>query len=389
MHPEHVLSQGEIGIELLGNGKVKMKVGDGVTEWGSLPYFGGEENKVYVGELDTNETADAAIKRLVGEADVNGGDMAIIKKAIANDKYEYTAYVYVGSAWQAMDGNYDAENVYFAKDLTITANVGVQTVGSSGSKTLDTTGKNLKQVMDMLFAAEKDPTATAPGVGVTLSSAGAKEVGTEFAPTYSATLSAGSYTYGPATGITAKTWAITDSNGKTASTASGTFDSFTVEDETSYKITATATYDAGAVPVTNLGNPCPAKQIAAGSKSNTSSAVTGFRKMFAGSKTTQDATLTSALIRAMSENSRAAGAVTDWAVEVVEGATQVVVAVPDGYAVTAVKDTGAFGTDIVASFIKQTVAVEGLNGYKAKNYNVYVYKPETALGANTYKVTVR
>lgn len=381
------MSKGEIGLEMLGNGKVKMKIGDGVTEWGSLPYFGGAEGKVYVGELGADETAEAAIARLVGDADVNAGDIAIIKKLVTGDKYEYTAYVYGNDAWQAMDGNYDAENVYFGKDLTITANVGVQTVGSSGSKTLETTGKNLKQVMDMLFAAEKDPTPSAPGVTVKLNDAGSKEVGTVFTPTWSASLSAGSYTYGPATGITAKSWSVSDTNGKTAEAASGTFDSFTVEDGTSYKVTATATYDAGAIPVTNLGNPCPTKQIGAGSKSNSSSAVTGYRKMFAGSKTTQDATLTSAIIRLM--GARAAGAVTDWEVSVVEGATQVVIAVPDGYSVTAVKDVGAFGTDIVASFIKQTVAVEGLNGYTAKNYNVYVYKPEAALGANTYKVTVK
>ena len=34
------------------------------------------------------------------------------------------------------------------------------------------------------------------------------------------------------------------------------------------------------------------------------------------------------------------------------------------------------------------VAVEGANGYTAKNYNVYVYSPDTGLGANRYEVTV-
>ena len=63
-----------------------------------------------------------------------------------------------------MDGNYNAKNVYFDSDLVLTANVGVQTIPSSGSKTLVTTGKNVKQVLDMLFAARKLPTRTLPAV---------------------------------------------------------------------------------------------------------------------------------------------------------------------------------------------------------------------------------
>lgn len=372
---------------MLENGKVKMKIGDGVTAWSNLAYFGGAENHVYVGELGEGETANAAIARLVGTAELNLGDIAIIKKLVYGDKYEYTAYVYDGNAWQAMDGNYDAENVYFAKDLIITANVGVQTIPSSGSKTLATKGKNVKQVMDMLFAAEKNPTKSDPAVGVTLTGAGAKEVGSKFTPAYSASLSAGSYTYGPATGITATAWEISDTNSNTGATASGKFDEFTVGDDTNYKVTAKATHGQGAMPVTNLGNEYAGARIAAGNKTGTSAAVTGYRNIFAGSKTTQDAAFDSDIVRAFSTK-RAAGAVNDWQVAVVEGAKEVVVAVPTGYKVTKVLDVGAFGTDIFSSFVNQTVAVEGANGYTAKNYNVYVYKPAAALGANTYKVTI-
>lgn len=371
---------------MLENGKVKMKIGDGVTAWSNLAYFGGAENHVYVGELGESETANAAIERLVGAAELNLGDIAIIKKLVYGDKYEYTAYVYDGNAWQAMDGNYDAENVYFAKDLIITAPVGVQTIPSSGSKTLATKGKNVKQVMDMLFAAEKNPTKSEPKAKVTLTGAGEKEVGSKFTPAYSATLEAGSYTYGPATGIVATAWEISDTNGNTGATASGKFDEFTVGDDTNYQITAKATHGQGAMPVTNLGNEYAGARIAAGTKTGTSAAVTGYRNMFAGSKTTQDAAFDSAIIRALAKNEKAVAKT--WEVPVVEGAKEVVVAVPTGYRVTKVLDVGAFGTDIVASFVKQTVAVEGANGYTAKNYDVYVYKPAAALGANTYKVTI-
>ena len=52
-------------------------------------------------------------------ADLNAGDSAIVKHLIYGDKYQYTAYVYDGTNWAAMDGNYSAENIYFADDINI------------------------------------------------------------------------------------------------------------------------------------------------------------------------------------------------------------------------------------------------------------------------------
>ena len=50
--------------------------------------------------------------------------------------------------------------------------------------------------------------------------------------------------------------------------------------------------------------------------------------------------------------------------------------------------TGAFGTDIVGSFVKSVVSVKGANGYTGIDYKVYVYSPATALGANKYDVKI-
>ena len=109
-----VLLKGEMGVEFLDNGKVKMKVGDGATTWENLPYFGGNTAKTFqVSSLDDITDTDIAV-----------GDTAIVKTAIyvdtkddTNSKYSYTGYVYNGSAWTAMDGNYNAENVYFDEDM--------------------------------------------------------------------------------------------------------------------------------------------------------------------------------------------------------------------------------------------------------------------------------
>ena len=73
---------------------------------------------------------------------------------------------------------------------------------------------------------------------------------------------------------------------------------------------------------------------------------------------------------------------------VVEGARQVIIAVPTGRKVTKVADKAAFGTDIFEKFVNNPVSVAGAAEGYDKIYNVYVYSPSTALGANTYTVSV-
>lgn len=98
---------------------------------------------------------------------MQSGDIAIIKRVIASEKYEYTAYVYNGISWCAMDGNYNAENVYFDKDLVTTSAIGNITL-TNGQATIAAAGKNLKQVFDTIFVKEKNPSVTQPSVSVSL-----------------------------------------------------------------------------------------------------------------------------------------------------------------------------------------------------------------------------
>ena len=79
-----ILLKGEIGIEYDPSGKVKMKVGDGITNWSALGYFAGEDEKIYqVDSYEALPTTDVAI-----------GDTGIVKTLISGDKYSYTGYVY-------------------------------------------------------------------------------------------------------------------------------------------------------------------------------------------------------------------------------------------------------------------------------------------------------
>ena len=88
----------------------------------------------------------------------------------------------------------EADCLTFDDDIVITTAVGNIPI-ENGSGVIHAKGKNLRQVFQELWTKELDPETTQPAVtistGVTY-----KEVGAKFTPTYSASLSAGSYSYG-------------------------------------------------------------------------------------------------------------------------------------------------------------------------------------------------
>lgn len=372
-----------------------VKYGDGTTTYGELEYSGGTATQAshYEGVRQDGEVDADVFTRVLGEigATAQKDDIFVIKALIAEGKYSYTAYVYDGTVWAAMDGNYSAENVYFPNDLTYTANIGVLTVPSSGSGTIAASGKSVKDVFASILAQEKNPGKTEPAVTLNCPQMGAYEVGTKVTPTYSASLSAGAYTYGPATGIVPTGWSVTDGS-KTLSTASGTFDELTVGDTTNYSITATATHDEGAVPVTNIGNAYEDGKISAGSKSATKSKISGYRNSFYGTKETSEDVVDSALIRTLTKSGKALANGNSFNLSIPVGAKRIMFAYPATLRdVSSVLDVNGMNAEIVSAFtpLLQIVSVEGANGYDAIDYKVYVYDiPKANDAANTYKVTI-
>ena len=388
-----VLLAGEIGIE---TDTLKMKVGDGTSNWKALGYLGADANDI-LAIINENRDSCTTVEVAEGQSDAEAlatisnpknGDTAVLVKAISGDKKSYTAFVY-DNAWKAMDGNYNASNVYFDKDLTYTVQFGTL-AQPSGSGTFSAAGKNVEQVLSSLMAQEANPTKSNPAVSFTAEGGfGTFEIGTKKNLTYTAALSAGSYTYGPATGITAQTWEVscTGVTG-TKSTANGTFENVVAE-ATAKKITAKATYNEGAIPVTNLGNPYPAGKIAAGSASKNSSELKGVRYMFWGPMNDADMALNSANIRALAHK-QASGTGTLGTFGAGAGAKKVVVAVPAGRKITKVLMPSALNADVTALFVKQgsQSSVEGAEGYTAAAYDVYVYQPASIDAGETYSVTI-
>lgn len=380
-----VLKAGEVGIE---TDTSKMKVGDGVKTWDELKYAGGDAAQNFDVVPENEETDVTAITRVVGATELHVGDTAIVKRVISGDKTSYTAYVY-DSEWKAMDGNYRADNVYFDDDITYTVAIGTL-AKPSGSAKFAAKGKNVEQVLSSLMAQEANPSKSNPAVSFSAQGGfGTFEIGTKKNLTYTAALSTGSYTYGPATGIIAQTWEVscTGVTG-TKSTATGTFESVVAE-ATAKKITAKATYNEGTVPVTNLGNPYPAGKIVAGTASKDSGELKGVRYMFWGPMTEADAALNSANIRALAHKD-ATGAKTLGTFGAGAGAKKVVVAVPAGRKITKVLMPSALNADVTALFVKQgsQSSVEGAEGYTAAAYDVYVYQPASIDAGETYSVTI-
>lgn len=335
----------------------------------------------------------ATLDEAIASGTPKAGDFAVVSTPIGETgKVQKTAYHYDGTNWIAFDGNYSAENVYFPEDLTTTSAIGNITL-TNGQATVAAAGKNLIDVWNTIFIKEKNPTSnTAPYVTLTANQNKAYEVGTTVTPTYTATFNAGKYQYGPATGITVESWSVTNSDGGSSTTNSGSFDAIEVGDDTNYTITATATHTEGATPVTNTGNDYAAAKFAAGTKSKTSAAITGFRKAFWGYSDSllAQADITSAVIRDLQGSSDGAVAVgSTFDVDFVAGSKTVIIAYPATVAdMSAVIDTGAMQTPIQKAH-DFTVDVEGANGYAPASYKVWLYTfADGASADNTYAVTI-
>lgn len=343
------------------------------------------------------------------------GDVFVVTTTVDGSTYEQSAYFYDGSAWVAMTGSVDADKVILRENITLAGGytqVGNLTKSQNGTATFSTKGKSVMDALTEIFSKRLQPSITAqPSIGTfTLTGAGAVEAGTKVASAaYSAaSLNAGSYQYGPATGVTATNWKVeritnaATTQVATASAASLTAGSdnnggtgFIIGDAggdnavSSLKYRVTATHGAGVTAKDNLGAASsPAVAIAAGSKTKDTAAYTPFRNVFYGAATSKPA-LDSAAIRALGKTGKAyaAGTLT---INVPVGAQRVAIAcIATAKGVTKVINETAMNADVTGTFVKSTVSVEGANGYAAKEYNVWVFEPAVAYGnAAVLKVTL-
>lgn len=413
-----LLLSGEIGIE---KDTGLMKIGDGINYWNDLEYANECERAAHYEVIPTDaQTDDEAIAAKLAELGVAAkvDDLVIVKREIADGKKSHTAYIYNGTAWAALDGNYSAANVFLPNKITLAGDYGVDSrkdkITSIGNLRIGDTieaGTSLQSLfMDMLSQRlQPSATPTAPAASITLYTdgstkkvtAGAVEVGTTINPYFVASLSAGSYTYGPATGVTATSYDVTSTGRNTvdgatadtaedsATTASGAFDSFIVDDNTSYKVSVSIPHNAGVAAHDNLGDPAnPEVKIEAGTKTANSGTVSGYRAWFCGYKNGDNAladatAITGSQVRALGNSANGS-----WksSMDVIQ-MKQMFFAAPAGKGYKPViKDSKTTAPQTVKGPI--TVAVEGKDGFDAIDYDVwYVANTAAASGSATLNIT--
>lgn len=400
--------------------------GDGVSTYEAL-LSAFEASKAttathYEGVRSDGEDDNAVIARVLADAGVAAkqDDVFIVKTLIADGKYSYTSYVYTGSAWAAMDGNYSAKNVYFDSDLVVTQSFGKYAVSSSvPNQTIEASGMSLYDLLMDAYSESKDPTASNPKVtGFNVTGNGASttsfEVGTTVTPQWASTFNAGSYTYKSSaskdniapvsgTGVSATAWEVKQGSAVIGSAEDGTAAaSFVIGDGNntdvsgSVSFSITADYSDGNYALTNL-NTLPASdvRITAGTTAAATDTLTFTRRMFGAG--TNAETVDSAVIRGM--KSAVASAVASSApfeFSAVAGDTKVIFAYPKAMTTATPKFeifTMAWGE--TSGFVSSEVEVADARGTNedgtlnnAMTYTVWTYTPAGAFAAAETKYRV-
>lgn len=303
----------------------------------------------------------------------------------------------------------NASTVETTTSFKVTTAVGNYKVG-------DTVQKDdiQKIIMDML-SKDVYPTRTEnASASITLTGAGAKEVGTEFTPQFSFSTKGGKYNANgveQAANVTYNTFSVTESgrpDGATAGTStssSGSFAKFTVTDDTNYKLTGSCKSTQGDIPKTYLGSDYDVDDTSIDVRINAkdwndlnSSAVTGYRGCFYGyysEKKLTPTALTSAQVRSLctSAKSTLAGFLTydntnKYYYVTTNKMQQMFFAAPKGkYSTVAVANSTNGAPQTVTKITD--VMVEGLNGYTTAAYDVwYVDNAGAESGETKFKVTI-
>jgi hypothetical protein len=299
------LLEGEMGIETdTGLFKIGKKIevnGEMVlATWAELEYA----NEIPEVDLSTVTNHVKVVDGTVDDLGVGTvvGDMGIVRAVINGDVKSHTAYVWNGTAWEAMDGNYSAANVFLPSDIVLAGDYGTDSRGdritSLGNYRMGNTiaaGSSIESVFNGLFTKEisenlanASPTTTINATKDTYLLVGADST----AQTVTLSLNKGSYDNGYGyvvskneTGIADGTKAVTVvTNDGTGVEANQYYFNGTAQNVNSYSVASTKKTTAPAAetikakisyknaghPVSNLKNIYPTQTLADGTTSEVS-----------------------------------------------------------------------------------------------------------------------
>ncbi len=438
------LLENEIGVE---SDTGKFKFGKYITDpetlekrlayWTELDYAGlgpediqslidDAEDNVYVLEV-TDGSSDSEAILSDSSIKTDKGNMIIIRRLLCDSdssddkKWSYTSYVSDGENWRAMDGNYNAKNVYFDEDLVVTQSFGKYTTSSSNpNKTIPSTGMSMYDLIMDAYSEKKNPSKTNPKISAFSVTGNGNsntsfEVGTSVTPQWTSTFNSGSYTYKSdadgstpispvsGTGVKSTAWEVKQGDTVIGTTEDGTAESsFIIGDGNNTDVSGTvgysitASYSDGYYALTNLNTlPDTEVRITAGTTDAVTDTLSFVRKMFGGG-TTAD-TVDSAIIRG--EKSATASAISSSApfeFSAIAGDNKVIFAYPKSLTTKTPKFeifTMAWGE--TSGFVSSEVSVADARGTNEDGslnnpmtYTVWTYTPAGAFAAAETKYRV-
>lgn len=449
----YVLAKGEPAVEFIPNvgtessvvTAIKLKIGDGFTQFKDLPYVGDHLNAEFSARFDAIDAAMASmgnavfqinaedLKDIEGESEgakiknfitetVNEGNIAIVTKTIADGVISRTAYAYTkDDEWAAFDGNYDAKDIYFSEDLTYTSDIGaLKLPDGATSSTYEASGKSLDALIKRLMAETIAPTITQPSFKLSASAssnttAASKEIGSYITTIkWDGTFTDGTYSFGyeggtgtadTKAGCTATYEVSNDIDDQTATAVDGTFtlsddDKIQIDspDNKVYaKITNKCTWgNSPRKPINNIGDVVDGQITTASSEKTAEVKVQGYRNSFYTVTTSIPETIDSAYIRsttARNANTKSFNVTTKDGISYLDipaGTKFVMVAIPGSATLNEVKDVDGMGLDVKGNFnyVTEQISVEGANGFAATDYTVFACRSDEGLAATRYTFNI-
>lgn len=350
-----VMLKGEVGIGYLDNGNVIAKLGDGQHSWKDLPQIEGvfETDQILTYNFGRHKTVN-------GKVNAGGKGMTT-------------------SEWllDALSESLDPKTNYPTASLaagTVTTDTGNYEIGSKITK-FAWNGSHGKGS----YVSKDNANVTYGSTGGTTSASGIAD--------------------------SAFTWSISNNiDNTTSNTEDGTFalDSAkyiqidSTSSKTYAKLSGTVTLDASKAytPYNNLGQEYPAGKItgfdAAGATTKTFTDVpvnaTGYRDTWYYVGTDCTTAIDSAFIR--KATSRGSTTASFGTVTIPAGTKRVMFAVLGDKNLTSVIDVDGQGLDVKANFTKETISVEGANGFTGADYSVFHFENENGVAATKYTVTI-
>jgi hypothetical protein len=310
-----------------------------------------------------------------------------LENSIYIDTKNNQLYYWKDNEYNVINIEGSKKDFYFDEDLIVSTDIGsIRIPQGENNIILKTSGKSVKEILTNLLSHRVPPEIVQPSIIDNIIPSDPLEVGSIINFAYEVKLDPGSYSFGPKTNITSRAWIVKDNSAiqNVFNSNEGFFPKILIEENKEYKITITALYNKGEIPLDNLSQEYPASQIQSGVTEKTIS-FRGYRNFFYGIVETSSAeeSIDSNLIRNLTHGGEYNSQKTILIkVSPSQRAKRIIIAYPSnslrqGLVGAIMPNSLNYNAFICGNYIKQKpIKVEGNNGYAPIFYDVWVYEPD-------------